>query len=527
VKSMGAKFRPGVRLARLGVVCAAFAALVPWVAAMPANAAGPFTVNSTADTHDANQGDGICADASGNCTLRAAVEETNNDATPGDQIIVPGGTYLISLDTISVQNGQSITGSGSPGPVIDGSGLPGYLDVFFAGNPDPITFDGLQFVNSGDGTIDQAVIDQGGDSLTVKNSTFTGNKGRGIWGESGTTSVVNSTFYGNVGLAVDAENNELDLTNVTIDGNGIPSGQPNSPYGGGVGVYALVNNIRDSIVSNNQPRNCPNTVGFPVYGDHSLDADGSCGFSGSGNITGNPLLGPLAYNGGPSDRAQTQALQSGSPAIDSGNNTSCSRADERGVTRPQDGNGGGTAVCDMGAYELQAASTGASLKPGSTTCNGVYGGSGKDVVVPSGASCTLLPGTRVSHDVSVQKGGSFSAQGISIGHDLKADKAATVTVCGSSVGHDLDVQNGTSVVIGDAPNGCAGNQGGHDLTVKKNAGKVVVGENSIGNDLAVEGNQPGGATVRNNAAGHDASCTNNHPETGSGNTATHRNTCPS
>jgi CSLREA domain-containing protein len=489
--------------------------------AVPANAASPFTVNGTADTHDANQGDGICADASGKCTLRAAAEETNNGA-PGGQINVPAGTYLISLGAINVQNGQSIVGSGSPGPVIDGSGNPGYVDVFSTQSSDPITFDGLQFVNSGDGTIDQAVIDQGGQSLTVKNSTFTGNRGRGIWGESGTTAVVNSTFYGNAGLAVDAENNELDLTNVTIDGNG----QPNSPDGGGVGVYALSNNIRDSIISNNQPSNCPNTVGFPVSGDHSLDADGSCGFVDSGNISGNPILGPLAYNGGPSDRAQTQALQSGSPAIDAGNNASCASTDERGVTRPQDGNGDSVAVCDMGAYELQA-STGAALNPGSTTCNGVYGGSGKDVVVRSGASCTLIPGTHVSHDVEVQKGGTLSAQGITVGHDLKADKAAGVTVCGTLVGHDLDVQNGASVVIGDAANGCPGNHVGRDLTVKTNAGKVVVGENTIGNDLRVEDNKPGGTTVRGNAAGHDASCNKNDPQTGGGNTAGHKNTCPS
>ncbi|PYS23626.1 MAG: hypothetical protein DMF72_08740 [Acidobacteria bacterium] len=36
-----------------------------------------FVVNSTADTDDANEGDGICADAGGKCTLRAAIEEAN------------------------------------------------------------------------------------------------------------------------------------------------------------------------------------------------------------------------------------------------------------------------------------------------------------------------------------------------------------------------------------------------------------------------------------------------------------------
>lgn len=42
---------------------------------LPASAATlAFTVNSTADSHDANPGDGLCADAASHCTLRAAVE---------------------------------------------------------------------------------------------------------------------------------------------------------------------------------------------------------------------------------------------------------------------------------------------------------------------------------------------------------------------------------------------------------------------------------------------------------------------
>ena len=36
-----------------------------------------FTVNSTADAVDATLGDGICATATGICTLRAAVQEAN------------------------------------------------------------------------------------------------------------------------------------------------------------------------------------------------------------------------------------------------------------------------------------------------------------------------------------------------------------------------------------------------------------------------------------------------------------------
>ena len=38
-----------------------------------------ITVDSTLDTPDSNVGDGICNDGSGNCTLRAAIQEANSN----------------------------------------------------------------------------------------------------------------------------------------------------------------------------------------------------------------------------------------------------------------------------------------------------------------------------------------------------------------------------------------------------------------------------------------------------------------
>ncbi|MBI3162673.1 MAG: S-layer homology domain-containing protein, partial [Chloroflexi bacterium] len=57
------------------------------------------------------------------------------------------------------------------------------------------------------------------------------------------------------------------------------------------------------------------------------------------SLTGDPLL------------AANASLSVGSPAIDSGNGASCPAVDQLGVARPQDGNGDGTAVCDIGALE--------------------------------------------------------------------------------------------------------------------------------------------------------------------------------
>ena len=57
-----------------------------------------------------------------------------------------------------------------------------------------------------------------------------------------------------------------------------------------------------------------------------------------------PLLGPLADNGGPT---QTHALLAGSPAIDAGDDTAAPATDQRGVARPQG------ARSDIGSVEQQ------------------------------------------------------------------------------------------------------------------------------------------------------------------------------
>ena len=86
---------------------------------------------------------------------------------------------------------------------------------------------------------------------------------------------------------------------------------------------------------------------------------GTCIFTGdtTGHITNvDPLLGPLANNGGPTS---THALLGGSPAIDAGNPSdvggafSCFPFDQRGMPRPADGDGNEVPICDMGAFELQ------------------------------------------------------------------------------------------------------------------------------------------------------------------------------
>lgn len=191
-----------------------------------------------------------------------------------------------------------------------------------------------------------------GTTLTVTRSTITGNVnsapalGTAICANNtSTVTITNSTITGNTGGAFDTSGTAT-ITNSTIASND-PTGAGNS---GGITTFGGTIVLNNTIISGNSGTGqCALVVGGTITdgGGNLQFPDNTCGLT---IPVGNPLLGALASNGGPT---QTMALGAGSPAIDNAVSANCPPTDQRGTART-DGDGDGIVVCDIGAFEAPA-----------------------------------------------------------------------------------------------------------------------------------------------------------------------------
>ncbi len=321
---------------------------------------------------------------SGPGTLRQAI----TDVCPGGVIDfaleLPVMIPLVSGD-LALAKPLHLNGPGAELLTVSGSNQSRIFTVTAAG----VYLDGLtlsQGNDAGDGT-GGAIFNTG--VLTISHATIVDNEvstflmgyayGGGIYNRQGRIIIQNSTLADNSVLAeggifeialgggiynregvVILQNSTLSHNRVweTTDyprGGGIYNSggvvriesstlAENNAINGGGGIYNAdgMVTLRNSLVANNGSGGDCDGDSFTSLGNN-LDSDGSCNLTDPGDLPGvNPLLGPLADNGGPT---LTHALLPGSPAIDAGVTTACPPVDQRGVARPQG------AACDMGAYE--------------------------------------------------------------------------------------------------------------------------------------------------------------------------------
>lgn len=259
-----------------------------------------------------------------------------------------------------------------------------------------------------------------GPSLIILNTTISDNtaaqRGGGLFYETGDAIVLNSTLSNNTatgdgtantgGGAIDIVTGSMDVVHSTLIGNkvttgGSQGGAVRNAAGGAGDVFRFKNSLLLNNTVAGAAQNCANSGNAPSSLGHNISSDASCTatFLASGtdqnSVTGTIVSDTLADNGGPTP---THLPPSDSPAIDFVPAADCSNSsnaplteDQRGSGRPEDGDADGTADCDAGAVEIEAAPGGTT---GGTTAGSTGGGTagtgGSTAGGDSGGGCSLI-----------------------------------------------------------------------------------------------------------------------------------------
>jgi hypothetical protein len=360
-----------------GSIVAVLASLVALAVALvvPAHAASVFTVDDASDAPDSAVGDGVCATAQGRCTLRAAVQEA--DAAAGSEVVIPKGLGPIRLTVpsgaeavagsgvkidgaagdLDVSGTITVTGAGPFESVIDGAGAVRVFDVHRTGT---LKLKGVELANGkadfdGDtGHVHGGAIHNHGTLHVANTAIHSSSASAQGWGGGGITNAAAATAtLENVTIArndsVDhgggIENlGTMSITNVTVTDNRAPAFR-----GGGIWATGITSVTNSIVALNSFGADCSTANSAIRSLGHNLEGDGTCVFPQPSD-----LKGPTGFDFGAAPRFY--GLEASSQAVDAGDPQSCPTQDVRGVARPQDGNGDGTAACDIGSFEREAAS---------------------------------------------------------------------------------------------------------------------------------------------------------------------------
>lgn len=305
------------------------------------------TINGNGTTVQRDDGDGtlqfriLYVAADGNLTLNDLAVTGGG----GDWYRDGGGIY--NSGTLSLTNSTVSGNTGTNGGGIYNSGTATVIDSTISANKAWAVGWEAEYGDGGG-------IYNGG-TLTVTNSNVSGNIagfGGGI-ASDGPAILTNSTVSGNgtsPGYALGwpthgggiGSTAQLTLTNSTVSGNMAYGGWPGGSGTGGLWSDGGPATLTNSIVANSAGG--PDCAGMVIDHGYNNIEDGSC-ISDPTSMSGDPNLGPLADNGGPT---LTHALLLGSIAIDVGDCAGGTiTTDQRGVPRPQGRS------CDIGAFERQ------------------------------------------------------------------------------------------------------------------------------------------------------------------------------
>jgi large repetitive protein len=312
-------------LASLGTVVELAALAVGGAA--PAQGAS-FTVDATHDAVDASPGDGLCADSGGECTLRAAVMETNALAG-ADEISLPAGTYVLSIpgagedasatgdlditDDLAITAPVIVNGAAEPSAIVDGAGLDRVFDIRA---PATVSIAGLA-LRDGQISAPPDGIDKFGGGLfnsgllRLRDVRITENSavGGGIF-NSGTLSIQRGLIVGNRGGDAGGI---LNHGTIEMSASQLSANETEFAHGGGLFNVGTVS-ISESVVSDNSAK----LSGGGIYNHGTITLDGvtiednrATGFGGGldngnvGNLTasnsqiiGNRAIGGVLTLGG-------------------------------------------------------------------------------------------------------------------------------------------------------------------------------------------------------------------------------------
>jgi hypothetical protein len=317
-------------------------------AAAAAQAAAPTTLFVSQGGFNS----GTCTSASPCATVSYALTKAASGAT-----IEVSGTID---DHVSISHPVTITtwpGGPAVSPaVLDGTAS-GYV-VAVGSGVTGVTLNDLTIENGYAGIYNSG-------TLTLTDSTVSGNSGDGGIFNYGAMTVIDSTVANNLFGIGNYEGATTTVNASTIAGN------TDGGIYGGTGTFT----VGATIVADNTGYNCDGEyAGSLVSAGYNLTNDKTgtaCSFDAATDLVNkNPLLGPLASNGGP-----TQTLLPGatSPAADVIPKTTtlrgvtvCPGTDQRGVTRP----GHGETRCTIGAVEAALSNpttTSVTLSPTTVT----------------------------------------------------------------------------------------------------------------------------------------------------------------